>query len=331
MQRTQAIESRLSQVEKSAATQWVCLSLQPSIFFTYPPRLNGHHPSPPLENGVQNVSGGSIADRMRSLQDAGLSVGTTKRVSREIPSTLSIPLSPTSTPADSTRTIRNSLQSLGLSSPTITHSASSLSKVSSPQPPVHSFVSPSAFGPPSPTSSASSSPRTSFVTPVEFSQAFPSIDELEEIDGRRAMADVEPPSASSGSSVSDSTPLSGSSHPPADRSPNVGNKSFPVLPVDLGTRPSSTPITPVVDHFASRPASPVKRTLGIRGSNSPLIPSAELNVKNMAEPRELYNYVYRNELKVLMLDVRTREAFDYEHIRGDAVVCIEPSVLLREK
>ena len=51
----------------------------------------------------------------------------------------------------------------------------------------------------------------------------------------------------------------------------------------------------------------------------------------MAEPRELYNYMYRNELKVLMLDVRTREAFDHEHIRGDAVVCIEPSVLLRDK
>jgi ubiquitin carboxyl-terminal hydrolase 8 len=41
--------------------------------------------------------------------------------------------------------------------------------------------------------------------------------------------------------------------------------------------------------------------------------------------------MYRNELKVLMLDVRTRDEFNCEHIRGDAVVCIEPSVLLREK
>ncbi|KAN0132816.1 hypothetical protein V8E53_009487 [Lactarius tabidus] len=320
MQRAHAIESRLSQVERSAGTQ-----------------LNGHHhPSPPLENGVQKVSGGSIADRMRSLQDAGLSVSTTKRVSREIPSTLSIPLSPTSTStsSDATRTIRNSLQSLGLSSPTITHSTSSSSKVSVPLPSTHSFVSPSAFGPPSPTSSTSSSPRTSFLTPVEFSQAFPSIDELEEIDGRRAMADTEPRSDNSGSSAqgsaSRSTPWPSSSHPPGDRSPNVGSKSFPVLPVDLSTRPSSTPITPVVDHFASRPASPAKRALGIRGSSSPLMPSAELHVKSMAEPRELYNYMYKNELKVLILDVRTREAFDYEHIRGDAVVCIEPSVLLRD-
>jgi ubiquitin carboxyl-terminal hydrolase 8 len=104
-----------------------------------------------------------------------------------------------------------------------------------------------------------------------------------------------------------------------------------VLPIELGPRPSSTPITPAVDHFASRPASPVKRPLGIRGSGSPLVPPAELHVKNMAEPRELHDYMYRNELKVLMLDVRTREEFNYEHIRGDAVVCIEPSVLLRER
>ena len=57
------------------------------------------------------------------------------------------------------------------------------------------------------------------------------------------------------------------------------------------------------------------------------MPSAELHVKNIAEPRELHKYMHKNKLKVLILDVRTREAFDYEHIRGDAVVCIEPSVL----
>ena len=83
------------------------------------------------------------------------------------------------------------------------------------------------------------------------------------------------------------------------------------------------------DHFASRPPSPAKRPLSIRGSGSPLVPPAEHHVKSMAEPHELHDYMYRNELKVLILDVRTREAFDCEHVRGDAVVCIEPSVLLR--
>ncbi|KAI0296552.1 hypothetical protein B0F90DRAFT_1811293 [Multifurca ochricompacta] len=312
-QRAHAIESRLTQVERSAATQ-----------------LNGHHlsppPPPPPENGIQKTSGGSIADRMRSLQDAGLSVTTAKRVSRELPSTLAIPLSPTSTSFDGTRTIRNSLQSLGLPSPLISHSTSAL-KVSSPPPTSHSFVSPSAFGPPSPTSSASSSPRTSFLTPVEFTQAFPSIDELEEIDSRRTLSDAD---ASADSSSSKTTQRPGGSHPAGDHSPSVGSKSFPVLPVDLGPRPSSTPITPVVDHFASRPTSPTKRPLGFRRSGSPLVPSAELYVKSLAEPHELYDYMYRNELKVLILDVRTREAFDHEHIRADAVVCIEPSVLLRD-
>lgn len=122
-----------------------------------------------------------------------------------------------------------------------------------------------------------------------------------------------------------------STHQADDSSPSPGAKSFPVLPVDLGPRPSSTPITPVIDHFASRPASPVKRPLGIRSSGSSRVPPTELQVKSLAEPRELYDYMYRNELKVLMLDVRTREKFDYEHIRGDAVVCIEPFVLLRER
>ncbi|KAH9958814.1 hypothetical protein BC827DRAFT_540115 [Russula dissimulans] len=308
-QRAHAVESRLTQFERSPA-----------------PQLNGHR-SPPQENGVQKMSGGSIADRMRSLQDAGLSVSTTKRVSRELPSTSAIPLSPTSTSSDAMRTTRNSLQSLSLLSPPISHSASSSSKTSSTPPVSHSFVSPSAFGPPSPTSSTSSSPRTSFVTPVEFSQTFPSIDELEEMDRHRTSSDADTRADSSNGQASQRP---GSAHQTGDNSPSVSTKSFPVLPVDFGPRPSSTPITPVVDHFASRPASPAKRPLGFRRSGSPLVPPAELHVKSMAEPHELHDYMYRNELKILMLDVRTREAFDYEHIRGDAVVCIEPSVLLRE-
>jgi ubiquitin carboxyl-terminal hydrolase 8 len=241
---------------------------------------------------------------------------------------LALPLSPTSTSSDSTRTIRNSVHSLGLSSPPITHSASASSKLSIPPPTSHSFVSPSALGPPSPTSSTSSSPRTSFQTPVEFSQAFPSIDELEENDSRQIVPDT---NARVDTTSSKSTQRPGSTHAPGDHSPNFAAKSFPVLPVDLGPRPSSTPITPVVDHFASRPASPVKRPFGIRGSGSPRVSSGELQVKSLAEPREVHDYIYRHELKVLILDIRTREAFDNEHIRGDAVVCIEPSVLLRDR
>ena len=63
----------------------------------------------------------------------------------------------------------------------------------------------------------------------------------------------------------------------------------------------------------------------------PAFHPADLHAKSVAEPRELHDYMYRNELKVLMLDIRTRDEFNDEHIRGDAVVCIEPSVLLRDR
>jgi len=41
--------------------------------------------------------------------------------------------------------------------------------------------------------------------------------------------------------------------------------------------------------------------------------------------------MYQHGYKVLVLDVRNREEFDREHIKADAIVCIEPSVLLRER
>ena len=150
------------------------------------------------------------------------------------------------------------------------------------------------------TPSASSSPRTSFLKPVEFSQASPSIDELEEIDGQQAMADTEPRSNSLGSSVSKSTPRPSNSHPLGDHSPNVGSKFFPILTVNLSTRPSSTPI---FDHFASWPTPQLSKHSAFAGPVSLPLPSAELHVKNTVEPRELYNYMYKNKLKVLMLDI----------------------------
>jgi ubiquitin carboxyl-terminal hydrolase 8 len=37
------------------------------------------------------------------------------------------------------------------------------------------------------------------------------------------------------------------------------------------------------------------------------------------------------DYKVLVIDVRNRADFDKEHIKAPAIVCIEPTVLLREK
>lgn len=45
----------------------------------------------------------------------------------------------------------------------------------------------------------------------------------------------------------------------------------------------------------------------------------------------LHEFMYQHGYKVLLLDVRNREEFDGEHIKADAIVCIEPSVLLRER
>ncbi|KAI0318771.1 hypothetical protein OF83DRAFT_1261275 [Amylostereum chailletii] len=288
-------------------------------------RTNGHARED-RDSAVQKTSGGSIADRMRSLQDAGLTVSTTKRISREIPTSLTTPLSPTSMSPDSQRPHRPQLQGLGLTSPTVSHSASLSLNFSNgtPPPAAHTFVSPSTLAPPSPTSSTSSSPRAPVMNLSEFSQTFPSIDELEEVDHKL-------PPTSTGTSSS------------SRYSPTSAMKSFPVLPLDLGQRPASTPITPIVDHFASRPASPSKQPLsptkliGVKPSRSPLIPQSspppekpELPVKNTLEPSELREYLEHPHISVLLLDVRTREAYEREHIRADAIVCIEPYVLQRE-
>ncbi|THH17441.1 hypothetical protein EW146_g3362 [Bondarzewia mesenterica] len=316
--RVLALESRLLQVEKTAT------------------QLNGLE-SPPAEAPVQKL-GVSIADRMRSLQDAGLSVGTSKRLSREIPN--GFPSSSPQSPTSDDRPRANPIPGLGILTPavnqTVSTSASGTIHTLAPSP--HALVSPSTLSPPSPSSSASSSPRASLFSLSEFAQTFPSIDELEESDGRQLAAVNTGASSSSRRSRRDNT---------GDRSPSVA-KPFPILPFNPGPRPSSTPISPMIDSFASRPASPSRSPLSptiphkpsgllAKSSRSPLIPassivdkpSVDLPVKNVALPRELRDYMYKNQLKVLFLDLRTREEFDREHILADAVVCIEPSVLTR--
>lgn len=122
--------------------------------------------------------------------------------------------------------------------------------------------------------------------------------------------------------------------------------------MDMGPRPSSTPIPPTIDTFQSRPSSPMRSplsptvprkpsnmALNMASSNlqrSPVIPStptaerAELPFKTLY-PKTLYEWRYKPNFKVLLLDVRTREDFEREHIKADAVVCIEPSILMRDR
>ncbi|PCH36402.1 cysteine proteinase [Wolfiporia cocos MD-104 SS10] len=238
----------------------------------------------------------SIAERMRALQNAGLAVS---------------PAAPSPKRRDAAR----------LSMP--------------PLPSPHALVPASSFGPPSPTSSTSSSPRLSLPSAADFAQAFPSIDELEEVDGHEQELRLP------------SVPTAVPAQP----------KPFPVLPMDLGPRPSSTPIPPTIDTFASRPASPalnrspmipsvprkpsalsLKSAAAASPSRSPATPpSAELDkpadlpVLTSLFPKVLYEYNCRSDIKVLLLDVRSRAEFEREHIKANAVVCIEPFVLLRNE
>jgi ubiquitin carboxyl-terminal hydrolase 8 len=188
-------------------------------------------------------------------------------------------------------------------------------------------VSPSTLGPPSPSSSPSSSPRLPNINLSDFAQAFPSIDELDELHGLQLQS-VPTGAGIDAAKASLDFSNEGSSLP-------VPVRSFPVLSVDPGPRPSSTPITPTISTLVSRPASPVH--LSIKPSNlslpskSPARPKSPLPVSNIVYPKVLYEYMNQIGYKVLLLDVRTRAEFEKAHIRGDAVVCLEPSVLLREK
>ncbi|KAI0642296.1 cysteine proteinase [Trametes meyenii] len=324
--KTKNIEAKLVELEKSAS--------QP------PPKLEDEPGSPIVKTG-----GGSIADRMRSLANAGLSVTTTKRISREIP-VASPPLSP-----DFARP-SNHLSLQALSPPTFSPSSfhqslGSPTMTAPPAPSPHALVPTSSLGPPSPSSSTSSSPRMSVLSLQDFAQTFPSIDEIEEMDVLKLPTN---PTGSSSNGSRSGKPsiadLQASVSPPL-----VHPKPFPALPLDMGPRPSSTPIPPTIDTFQSRPSSPARgplsptvprkpsglslnSTASVQRSPviTPMTPTgekAELPFKTLF-PKTLHEWRDKPNFKVLLLDVRTREEFEREHIKASAVVCIEPSILMRD-
>lgn len=215
----------------------------------------------------------------------------------------------------------------------------------------HSFVAPSSLGPPSPTSSTTSSPRLGHLSLSEFNQTFPSIDELDEHTGGDTVA-VKP--------IFPELPSVPKTHPgdASLPSPSVIQR-FPSIPLNLdpGPRPASTPIPPTMSAFQSRPSSPqparaqyspiippkpANLSTGGGSSNGSVSPShrtpmntgdshrtPELPVSNTLFPKTLHDYLKRSELKVLLLDIRNRDDFSTAHIDSNAVVCLEPQVLLR--
>ncbi|THV02554.1 hypothetical protein K435DRAFT_345687 [Dendrothele bispora CBS 962.96] len=293
-------------------------------------------------DGPVSKPGGSIADRMRSLQSNGLAIQTAnKRVSTSIQKPAS-PASPaTRLPPPSPG--HTSTSALPPPSP-ITIPAPIPPSSSSPghSPGPHSFVSPSTLGPPSPSSSPSSSPTVPNYSLSEFKSHFPSIDELDE-NPTFSLPSVPTGLLKEKNSITDL----GSGPIPISPIPSFALRDFDPL-----ERPSSTPITHITNAFPSRPASPAKplgvpvkpsglsssissspRDDPIPISRSPSSLTSAVNRttipnRNTCTPKELAGYL--KEYKVLLLDVRHRQEFDRERIKTDApVVCVEPQVLGR--
>ncbi|KAJ8457206.1 hypothetical protein ONZ45_g18404 [Pleurotus djamor] len=286
----------------------------------------------------------TIADRLKSLQDNGLVVATnSKRLSRELPT--SPPASSSSFPSTSSLS-RPPISASSSSSPPVPSAPSQppALSVSPLLPSTHATVSPPALGPPSPASTSSSVPSPGLaeresLSLSEFATAFPPIDELDNVVGLSLPSVPTSPPASS----------SRSNHPEA----TVNGFTEYGAPVE---RPSSTPLTPTTNVFNSRPTSPSRSsaspalrskpsTAGLSGlgqglasvatssgSTTPQTPTDRppLPVTNSVTPKELHQYI-KQAYKILLLDVRNRADFDREHIKHKPVVCVEPSILLRER
>ncbi|KZS94684.1 hypothetical protein SISNIDRAFT_484224 [Sistotremastrum niveocremeum HHB9708] len=254
------------------------------------------------DEGPNYQSGGSVADRIRALQNHGLQTSS-KRVPPPAPPkpaslSASSPTFPSPTPS-----IPSALPS------------PSLSTVSSP----HAFVSLSSFGPPSPNSSEPNSPRLPESSPLpsipalirapspEFDKAFPPLQQWEdELNNRFPAVPENLPG------IVPSTPISPRSSIP----PLTPSRRFPVLPIE---RPASTPIPPTRNNLTSLPASP---------NRSPTSDTSEVPNSLDISPMEVRTIQGRGK-KVLFLDIRTRDAYEKERIKGE-VVCIEPHILLRD-
>lgn len=299
-QRVEAIESRLTDLEKSAS-------------------------SDPVSATITRMVGTSIADRVKSLNDAGLAVGTAMRPPREAPST---PPSTMQKPPETglihklSTSIPSHPQPFQL--PNYALVASSSSAGSSP----HAIVPPSSLGPPSPVSSDSSSPRQPHTSIPEFTQAFPEIEQLNELN---LSLFSDSPRTFEGRPADTDSFAAHADDVESALSPHL--KSFPPLSIDLGQRPSSTPVTPTVNAFMSRPTSPAftsKPSINNFASSSPRKPSPltekrALPISNAVTPRQLLDHLCK--FKVLLVDIRAREEFETEHIKNPAIVCLEPSVL----
>ncbi|KAI0036203.1 hypothetical protein K488DRAFT_76118 [Vararia minispora EC-137] len=318
VERTRSLEAKMAQLE-----------------------LNAQRNSP-VDEPVQKTAGGSISDRVRALESAGMAVGSTsKRLSRELSAPTSL------TPAPMSARIP-----LFVPPPPVSHSATlaaSAAGLSSPTS-ARAFVPLSALAPPSP--AATPVPSSS-----EFRVAFPSIAEFEEdqlrVNGR----------------TNGGTYEGGGAHARegADAYERAA-KAFPVLPLDPAPRPASTPAPALHDLLASRPTSPSRSPARSPLAPQPALPStptthlssmlppASTSIvsastsastpststarapprpekpdlpKGSVTPAELRRLLAHSAAQILLIDVRERVEFERAHIGGPPCVCVEPSVLAR--
>ncbi|PBK99857.1 cysteine proteinase [Armillaria gallica] len=280
-------------------------------------------------DGPIHKYGGSLADRLQALRDNGLAHP-----------------SPVQSPSSPSRTGRHPQPP----PPPAPSTSLSVAAPSGSPPSPHSLVSPSSFGPPSPSSTPSSSPLSSQYNLSEFTQTFPPIDELDETPAFQLPSVPTGISTSSSRSSRDGrnglSPVStgfsvGSPH----KSPSPLKSPTPLPHVMRNftnpiERPSSTPVTPMMNSFTSRPGSPTKTTATLKPSNLsssstspipngyPTYTSPLLNVSNSLFPKDLMGLP--TGAKLLLIDVRDRADFQREHIKRDAVICIEPTILRRK-
>ncbi|KAG5644871.1 hypothetical protein DXG03_007512 [Asterophora parasitica] len=254
--------------------------------------------------------GPSIADRMKALEGQGLNLGPPKRFSRALSE-----MTPPSSPKPISTRQASPPSTLAILTPSL--------PASSPAPLPHTLVSPSSLGPSSPSSTPSSSPQLNAYSVAEFTQAFPSIEELEE------QPISSPHSVSNGIGKS-------RSHDARNGEPSPPSPGSTISATQHLEWPSSSSVPSPLNSSSSRAGSPSKPAIPHKPANlsvhSPILtPSTSFKVpipiSAAATPTELSGYMGAH--KVLFLDVRSRADFERGHIRssGAAVVCIEPHIL----
>ncbi|KAI0071160.1 hypothetical protein K474DRAFT_1679622 [Panus rudis PR-1116 ss-1] len=126
---------------------------------------------------------------------------------------------------------------------------------------------------------------------------------------------------------------------PADPKRSPLSPTVPRKPSNLGLNNYPQPSSSSSSSSASRsPLLNANSSLASSSSSSSIASTAttvgekrgDVQIPTTLFPRTLYEWTHKVGNSVLVLDVRPREEFEREHIKADAVVCIEPTVLLRD-